>query len=369
MTCDRSVLLKHYRDLARTIGSFSNDQACLKELADDQDLDLETVFVTVSPKDGPYRGGKFDFEFDLSEGYPTCPPIVHCQTHIYHPNIDFCDDQGDVCLNLLDELWTPDMSLEDVVQGVLFLLYNPNVEDPLNSMFTGSESEEEFLENVRASLRGEEVDGVDFEKNLPDGYESDVADDDDGEVNTCTDELSQAGSSATSVSATEVSEEDTRRETTVGVQTTLIDTETTSTPITIPVSTPTTIPTTTPATISTPTTISTTVSALTAVSTPTSTPTTITAVSVASGSNSLRVRTPSAAKVFNGVESSVDKEDPLLIEKASITNQMFAKFWTAARSWPAVAGYVYITIGAFVAKFNNAVNSRTLVHTNVDVHR
>jgi len=156
MTSDKAVLLKHYRDLARTISSFSNDQACLKELADDEDLDLETVFVTVSPNDGPYRGGKFDFEFDLSDGYPTCHPVVRCQTHIYHPNIDFCDDQGDVCLNLLDELWTPDMTLEDVVQGVLFLLYNPNVEDPLSSMFTGNESEEQFLENVRASLRGEE---------------------------------------------------------------------------------------------------------------------------------------------------------------------------------------------------------------------
>ena len=207
MTSDKAVLLKHYRDLARSIGSFSNGQACLKDLADGEDLDLETVCVTVSPNDGPYRGGKFDFEFDLSDGYPTSPPAVHCQTQIYHPNIDWCDDQGEVCLNLLDELWTQDMTLEDVVQGILFLLYNPNIEDPLSSMFTGAECEEEFLDNVRMSLRGEEVDGVEFKRNLPDGYESDSTADEDTETShpdEGSDVLSQMESGATEIE--EVSE-------------------------------------------------------------------------------------------------------------------------------------------------------------------
>ena len=65
------------------------------------------------------------------------------------------------------------MSLEDVVQGLLFLLHQPNLEDPLNSMFGVAEDEEEFVNNVRRSLRGEEVDGMEFERNLVDGYESD----------------------------------------------------------------------------------------------------------------------------------------------------------------------------------------------------
>ena len=65
------------------------------------------------------------------------------------------------------------MSLEDVVQGLLFLLHQPNLEDPLNSMFDGTEDEEEFVNNVRRSLRGEKVDGMEFERNLVDGYESD----------------------------------------------------------------------------------------------------------------------------------------------------------------------------------------------------
>ena len=170
MATDTALLLKQYRDLARNIESFSDGQAKLKECNGHDDCSLDVISVTLAPKTGLYRGGKFDFELDVSSEYPACPPVVHCMTQIYHPNIDFSDESGEVCLNLFDELWTSSMSLEDVVQGLLFLLQNPNIEDPLNCMFTGSEDEEEFQQNVRRSLRGEEVDGVPFERNLSAGY-------------------------------------------------------------------------------------------------------------------------------------------------------------------------------------------------------
>lgn len=176
MATDTALLLKHYRDLARNIESFSDGQAKLKERNGDDDCSLDVICVTLAPKTGLYRGGKFDFELDVSTEYPACPPVVHCMTQIYHPNIDFSDESGEVCLNLLDELWTSNMTLEDVIQGLLFLLQNPNIEDPLNCMFTGSEDEEEFQQNVRRSLKGEEVDGVPFERNLSASYE-----DSDGE--------------------------------------------------------------------------------------------------------------------------------------------------------------------------------------------
>ena len=180
MATDTALLLKHYRDLARNIESFSNGQAKLKE-RDEDDCSLDVISVTLSPKTGLYRGGKFDFELDVSTEYPSCPPVVHCMTQIYHPNIDFSDESGEVCLNLLDELWTSNMTLEDVVQGLLFLLHNPNIEDPLNCMFTGSEDEEEFQKNVRRFLKGEEVDGIVFERNLSASYEE--SDDEDSESN------------------------------------------------------------------------------------------------------------------------------------------------------------------------------------------
>lgn len=179
-----AVLLKHYRLLAKNIDSLSDGQAWLKPANEDSDQDdtLTTVLVRLAPRSGPYRGGQFDFELDLSDGYPASPPLVRAVTPIYHPNIDNYDDcsEGEVCLNLLDELWSADMSLEDVVQGLLFLLHEPNLEDPLSPVFNGTEDKEEFYQTVRESLRGGiEIEGLYFERNLVDGYTSDNEEEND----------------------------------------------------------------------------------------------------------------------------------------------------------------------------------------------
>ena len=178
MATDTALVLKQYRDLARNIESFSNGQAKLKDRDEDDDS-LDVIHVTLAPKTGLYRGGKFDFEMDVSADFPYSPPVVHCMTEIYHPNIDFSDDSGEVCLNLLDDLWTTDMTLEDVVQGLLFLLHHPNLEDPLSCLFTGGEDEEDFQRNVRLSLKGGiDIDGVVFTRNLSASYEDDEEDKD-----------------------------------------------------------------------------------------------------------------------------------------------------------------------------------------------
>ena len=179
---DTALLLKHHCQLSRNIASLSDGQARVEESTTDGD-DLTTVCVSIAPRSGPYRGGKFDFQLDLSDGYPTCPPAVRAVTQMYHPNVDLAgeegEDDGTVCLNLLDELWAPGMTLEDAVQGLMFLLHYPNLDDPLSSLFCGSEDEREFLRDVRRSLRGGEVAGVTFERNLVDGCESECEEDDE----------------------------------------------------------------------------------------------------------------------------------------------------------------------------------------------
>lgn len=160
--------MTYQRDLKKLIvslDSLTNGQASVK--VDDENVCKFTL--TIVPNDGPYRNGKFDFEisFDDPSSYPADLPEVLCTTPIYHPNID--NDQNDangtnVCLSLFDE-WDSN-SLADVVQGLLFLFYNPNIEDPLSSLFDGSETQDEFTERVRMSLMGElEIDGVVFTRN------------------------------------------------------------------------------------------------------------------------------------------------------------------------------------------------------------
>ena len=170
-----SVVAKQYMSLFKSIQSFSDGQASISDNQKDDDS-LTHINVTISPNDGLYKKGKFEFELDISDGYPDVnPPKIRCLTKVYHPNIDQIDEysEGDICLNLIDELWTPELTLEDYVQGLLFMFYNPNVEDPLNPAFCGDEDEDRLRYNVRRSMRGKEVEGIEYDQVLPDGYESD----------------------------------------------------------------------------------------------------------------------------------------------------------------------------------------------------
>lgn len=130
----------------------------------------------------------FLFQIDISvNDYPRNAPNVNCMTPIYHPNIDTVseelwpredDDSGNtnICLNIFDVEWNEGMNLEDCVQGLLFLLYNPNFEDPLTPLFdsTTCSDMEQFAENVSLSLIGGNVEGIEYETNYGLADASDV---------------------------------------------------------------------------------------------------------------------------------------------------------------------------------------------------
>merc|ERR1712146_96926 len=96
--------------------------------------------------------------------YPYKPPKVTCETKILHPNIEL--DSGKVCLNLLREDWRPVLTLTDVFQSLLFLMYEPNPTDPLNKEAARlfHDDKEQFERKVAQSLKGGIVDGVRFPK-------------------------------------------------------------------------------------------------------------------------------------------------------------------------------------------------------------
>ncbi|XP_051046744.1 NEDD8-conjugating enzyme UBE2F isoform X2 [Phodopus roborovskii] len=89
---------------------------------------LHCFQLTVSPDEGYYQGGKFQFETEVPDAYNMVPPKVKCLTKIWHPNIT---ETGEICLSLLREHsidgtgWAPTRTLKDVVWG-------------LNSLFTVS---------------------------------------------------------------------------------------------------------------------------------------------------------------------------------------------------------------------------------------
>lgn len=119
--------------------------------------------VSVKPAEGLYSGGEFIFTVTIPPTYPYEPPKVHCDTMVYHPNIDW---DGHVCLNILRQDWMPVLSVGSVIFGLLSLFLEPNADDPLNKEAAEAMTARprEFERTVRATLRGGSFFGRRFQR-------------------------------------------------------------------------------------------------------------------------------------------------------------------------------------------------------------
>ncbi|KAL4062984.1 ubiquitin-conjugating enzyme/RWD-like protein [Scleroderma yunnanense] len=127
--------------------------------------DLLNFTLTITPDEGMYHGGAFNFSFNINSNYPHEPPKVKCLQTIYHPNVDL---EGNVCLNILREDWKPVLNLNSVMVGLQYLFLEPNADDPLNKEAAEDlrRNREQFLYNVKASMRGSSIKGVQYDKVL-----------------------------------------------------------------------------------------------------------------------------------------------------------------------------------------------------------
>uniref|UniRef100_UPI00358F9CC8 NEDD8-conjugating enzyme UBE2F isoform X2 n=1 Tax=Myxine glutinosa TaxID=7769 RepID=UPI00358F9CC8 len=98
--------------------------------------ELHFFCLMVTPEEGYYLGGKFNFEVHVPESYNMEPPKVKCLTRIWHPNIA---ETGEICLSLLRQHsmdgtgWAPTRTLKDVIWGLNSLFTDLlNFDDPLN---------------------------------------------------------------------------------------------------------------------------------------------------------------------------------------------------------------------------------------------
>jgi ubiquitin-conjugating enzyme E2 M len=119
--------------------------------------------VDLTKEECLWKGATYHFTVTVPNNYPHDPPKVHCDTLIYHPNIDL---QGNVCLNILRADWKPVLGINTVILGLIFLFIEPNPNDPLNKEASElmRSNEAAFREKVKKSLKGGLVDGVNFPK-------------------------------------------------------------------------------------------------------------------------------------------------------------------------------------------------------------
>ncbi|KAK7318207.1 hypothetical protein RJT34_02906 [Clitoria ternatea] len=84
------------------------------------------------PKDSLYEGGIWKVKVELPDDYPYRSPSIAFVNKVYHPNIDLLT--GAVCLDVINQTWSPMYDLENVFSVFLpqLLLY-PNPNDPMNT--------------------------------------------------------------------------------------------------------------------------------------------------------------------------------------------------------------------------------------------
>lgn len=86
------------------------------------------VGTILGPKGTVYQGGVFFLEITFPSDYPFKPPKVVFRTRIYHCNIN---SQGQICLDILKDNWSPAFTVSKVLLSVTALLTDCNPADPL----------------------------------------------------------------------------------------------------------------------------------------------------------------------------------------------------------------------------------------------
>ena len=129
----------------------------------DGDITKFRVIINLKQEECMWKGGSYEFSVQIPRNYPYEPPKCHCDTPIYHPNID---TEGNVCLNILRADWKPVLGVNPVILGLIFLFIEPNPNDPLNHEAAAEfrDQRARFKNNVLNSLRGGMVNGIRYPK-------------------------------------------------------------------------------------------------------------------------------------------------------------------------------------------------------------
>uniref|UniRef100_A0A8C2IFL2 Ubiquitin-conjugating enzyme E2B (RAD6 homolog) n=1 Tax=Cyprinus carpio TaxID=7962 RepID=A0A8C2IFL2_CYPCA len=86
---------------------------------------------------------------EFSEEYPNKPPTVRFISKMFHPNV-YAD--GSICLDILQNRWSPTYDVSSILTSIQSLLDEPNPNSPANSQAAQlyQENKREYEKRVSA---------------------------------------------------------------------------------------------------------------------------------------------------------------------------------------------------------------------------
>jgi len=80
--------------------------------------------VICGPSGTPYEDGIFELSLVFTGEYPFKPPRVKFVSEVFHPNVA---KDGRICLDILDDTWSPSMDIRSIMVSIQSLLVNPDI--------------------------------------------------------------------------------------------------------------------------------------------------------------------------------------------------------------------------------------------------
>ena len=116
-------------------------------IPDDDNLFKWTALI-FGPEGTEWDGGCFKLQMSFSDQYPNKAPEVRFVTDIFHPNVY---KDGKICLDILQNNWSPVYDVQNVLISIQQLLTDPNNKSPANNeaAMLFSDNYKEYIRRVK----------------------------------------------------------------------------------------------------------------------------------------------------------------------------------------------------------------------------
>ncbi|KAI1336466.1 ubiquitin-conjugating enzyme E2 2 [Xylariaceae sp. FL0016] len=107
--------------------------------------------VIIGPADTPFEDGTFRLVMHFEEQYPNKPPAVKFISQMFHPNVYAT---GELCLDILQNRWSPTYDVAAVLTSIQSLLNDPNTGSPANVEASNlyKDNRKEYTKRVRETV-------------------------------------------------------------------------------------------------------------------------------------------------------------------------------------------------------------------------